>query len=323
MNRVEGYRNFCNKLWNASRYVLTNCEGQDVGLNGDAVELSVVDRWIISRLQRTEQAVISALEDFRFDLAAQALYEFTWNEYCDWYLELTKPVLTGEGVDAAAKRGTRRTLVRVLETLLRLLHPLMPFITETIWQRAKVLATKNPAASLMVERFPVPDASRIDEVAEADVQWLKDVIMGLRNIRGELGVSPGKAVNVVLQKGGAADRERVGRFEAFLRAMARIDDVTWLDADEEPPMAAAALVGELTLLVPLKGLVDVQAEVARLGKEIDRLQQDVARQEAKLGNESFVARAPADVVAKERQKLEDNVQAVRQLTEQMKRIQAL
>ncbi|HET8730403.1 MAG TPA: valine--tRNA ligase [Moraxellaceae bacterium] len=323
MNRVEGYRNFCNKLWNASRYVLTNCEGQDVGLGGEAVELSVVDRWIISQLQRTEQAVITALEEFRFDLAAQALYEFTWNEYCDWYLELTKPVLTGDAVSADAKRGTRRTLVRVLETLLRLIHPIMPFITEAIWQRVKLLAGKTPAASLMIETFPVPDTGRIDPAAEADVQWLKDVIMGLRNIRGELGVSPGKAVNMVLQGGAVADRERISRFETFLRALARIEEVRWLVADEEPPMAAAALVGELTILVPLKGLVDVQAEVTRLGKEIDRLQQDVARLEGKLGNDSFIARAPADVVAKEKQKLDDNRQAVRQLSEQMQRIKAL
>jgi valyl-tRNA synthetase len=323
MNRVEGYRNFCNKIWNASRYVLTNCEGQDVGLGGGAVELSVVDRWIISQLQRTEQQVIAALEDFRFDLAAQAIYEFTWNEYCDWYLELTKPVLNDEGTSIEARRGVRRTLVRVLETLLRLTHPIMPFITEAIWQRVKGLAGKPAAQSLMVEKYPTPDTARIDPVAEADVQWLKDVIMGLRNIRGELGVAPGRSVNVLLQKGSAADRERIGRFETFLRALARIDDVKWLQAGEEPPMAAAALVGDLTLLVPLKGLVDVQAEVARLGKEIDRLQQDVERLQAKLGNESFVARAPAEVVAKEKQKLDENLQAVQQLSEQMQRIKAL
>ncbi|MDF2444968.1 MAG: valS [Moraxellaceae bacterium] len=323
MNRVEGYRNFCNKIWNASRYVLTNCEGQDVGLGGGAVELSVVDRWIISQLQRTEQQVIAALEDFRFDLAAQAIYEFTWNEYCDWYLELTKPVLNDEGTSIEARRGVRRTLVRVLETLLRLTHPIMPFITEAIWQRVKGLAGKPAAQSLMVEKYPTPDTARIDPVAEADVQWLKDVIMGLRNIRGELGVAPGRSVNVLLQKGSAADRERIGRFETFLRALARIDDVKWLQADEEPPMAAAALVGDLTLLVPLKGLVDVQAEVARLGKEIDRLQQDVERLQAKLGNEAFVARAPAEVVAKEKQKLDENLQAVQQLSEQMQRIKAL
>jgi valyl-tRNA synthetase len=324
MNRVEGYRNFCNKLWNASRYVVTNCEGHDVGLNGSAVELSVVDRWIISRLQETEQQVIQALEDFRFDLAAQALYEFIWNEYCDWYLELTKPVLSDTGgASPAAKAGTRRTLVRVLEAVLRLSHPIMPFITESIWQRVKALAGKPDAPSIMMEKFPTPDRSRLDPGAEADVQWLKDVIMGLRNIRGELGVAPGKPISVLLQRGQDSDHERIGRFEAFLRALARIDTLAWLGAGDEPPLAAAALVGELTILVPLKGLVDVQAEVTRLGKEIDRLQQDVERLQAKLGNESFVARAPADVVAREKQKLEENLQAMQQLSEQMQRIQAL
>ncbi|MFZ5560667.1 MAG: valine--tRNA ligase [Pseudomonadota bacterium] len=324
MNRVEGYRNFCNKLWNASRYVITNCEGHDVGLNGSGVELSVVDRWIISRLQETEQSVIRALEDFRFDLAAQAIYEFLWNEYCDWYLELTKPVLSDTGhASAAAKAGTRRTLVRVLEAVLRLTHPIMPFITEAIWQRVKALVGKPDAQSIMLEKYPTPDPSRVDAEAVADVQWLKDVILGLRNIRGELGVAPGRAIGVLLQKGQAADHERIGRFEAFLLALARIDSVAWLAPQEEPPLAATTLVGELTILVPLKGLVDVQAEVARLGKEIDRLQQDVERLQAKLGNASFIARAPADVVAREKQKLEENRQAVQQLSEQMQRIKAL
>jgi len=324
MNRVEGYRNFCNKLWNASRYVITNCEGHDVGLSGSGVELSVVDRWIISRLQETEQTVIRALEDFRFDLAAQAIYEFLWNEYCDWYLELTKPVLSDTGhASAAAKAGTRRTLVRVLEAVLRLTHPIMPFITEAIWQRLKAQVGKPDAQSIMLEKYPTPDPSRVDAEAVADVQWLKDVILGLRNIRGELGVAPGKPIGVLLQKGQASDHERIGRFEAFLLALARIDSVAWLAPQEEPPLAATALVGELTILVPLKGLVDVQAEVARLGKEIDRLQQDVERLQAKLGNASFAARAPADVVAREKQKLEENRQAVQQLSEQMQRIKAL
>ncbi|HEX4870405.1 MAG TPA: hypothetical protein VFV15_06780, partial [Moraxellaceae bacterium] len=178
-------------------------------------------------------------------------------------------------------------------------------------------------ASLMVERFPVPDPTRIDAVAEAEVQWIKDVVMGLRRIRSELGVSPGKTINVLLQKGTGADQDRIGRFEPLIRSLVRTESVAWLAADAEPPMAAAALVGDLTILVPLKGLVDVQAEVARLGKEIERLRQDVERLQAKLGNESFVARAPADVVARERQKLEENLQAVQQLGEQMQRIQAL
>jgi len=322
MNRVEGYRNFCNKLWNASRYVITNCEGHDVGLKGEAVELSVVDRWIISRLQVTEQEVINALDNFRFDHAAQAIYEFFWNEYCDWYLELTKPVLTDDDTSADAKRGTRRTLVRVLEAMLRLTHPIMPFITEAIWQRVKPLAGKG-GASLMAEKYPTPDSARIDPEAEADVAWIKEVVMGLRNIRGELGVSPGKPITVLLQNGSMEDRERIGRFEGFLSALARIESLSWLGAGEEAPVAATALVDTMTILVPLKGLVDVQAEVTRLAKELDKLQADIQRVEAKLGNEAFVARAPADVVAKENERLAEARQAIKQLSEQMQRIQAL
>ncbi|MGH8492369.1 MAG: valine--tRNA ligase [Moraxellaceae bacterium] len=322
MNRVEGYRNFCNKLWNASRYVLSNCEGQDVGLGGDAVELSVVDRWIISRLQQTEQEVISALDSFRFDHAAQAIYEFVWNEYCDWYLELTKPVLTDDDVSADAKRGTRRTLVRVLEAILRLSHPIMPFITEAIWQRVKPLAGKG-GASIMMEKYPTPDSARIDAEAEADVAWIKDVIMGLRNIRGELGVSPARAIEVLLQNGNREDRERIGRFDGFLRALARLENLSWLSEGQEAPLAATALVGEMTLLVPLKGLVDVQAELDRLARELDKLDKEVQRVENKLGNEAFIAKAPPEVVAKEQEKLAEARQAMQQLGEQMQRIKAL
>jgi valyl-tRNA synthetase len=321
MNRVEGYRNFCNKLWNASRYVISNCEGQDVGLGSDAVELSVVDRWIISRLQVAEQEVIAALDSFRFDHAAQTLYEFVY-AYCDWYLELTKPVLNDDDASADAKRGTRRTLVRVLEAVLRLTHPIMPFITEAIWQRLKPLAGKA-GASIMLEKYPTPDASRIDPAAEADVDWIKDVIAKLRNIRGELNVSPGKSVPVLLQAGSREDRERIGRFEAYLRALARVESLSWLAEGEEAPLAAAALVGDMAILVPLKGLVDTEAEVARLTKELDKLTNEVQRLESKLGNESFVARAPADVVAKEQEKLAEARQAINQLSEQMQRMKAL
>jgi valyl-tRNA synthetase len=322
MNRVEGYRNFCNKLWNASRYVLTNCEGQDVGLKGEAVELSVVDRWIISCLQKTEQEVISALDNFRFDHAAQAIYEFVWNEYCDWYLELTKPVLTDDNTSADAKRGTRRTLVRVLETILRLTHPIMPFITEEIWQRVKPLAGKG-GPSLVIEKYPTPDAARIDPEAEADVNWIKAVIAGLRNIRGELSVSPGKPITVLLQNGSIEDRERINRFDGFLRALARIETIGWLAAGQETPLAATALVDTMTLLVPLKGLVDVQAEVNRLTKELDKLNAEVLRIEGKLSNDAFVARAPADVVAKEKERQAEARAAIVQLGEQMQRIKAL
>ena len=322
MNRVEGYRNFCNKLWNASRYVLGNCEGQDVGLNGDAVQLSVVDRWIISRLQQTEKDIIEALDNYRFDLATQALYEFVWNEYCDWYLELTKPVLTGDYASDAAKRGTRRTLVRVLDAILRLTHPVMPFITEEIWQKVKVLVGKT-GPSLMLEKYPTPDLSRIDAEAEADVAWIKGVIAGLRNIRGELGVSPGRAIPALLERGNSEDRERSARFGDFLKSLARLESLQWQPDGLEAPLAATALVGDMAILVPLKGLVDVQAEVTRLAKEIGKLDQEVARVSAKLGNEAFTAKAPAEVIAKEQEKLDAARQAREQLTEQQVRIQSL
>ncbi len=322
MNRVEGYRNFCNKLWNASRYVITNCEGQDVGLAGGAVELSVVDRWIISRLQETEQEVIDALDNFRFDHAAQAIYKFVWNEYCDWYLELTKPVLNNDDASTDAKRGTRRTLVRVLEAILRLTHPIMPFITEAIWQRAKPLAGKA-GASIMMEKYPTPDTTRIDRAAESDVEWIKEVVSALRNIRDQLSVGPGKPITVLLQNGSREDRERISRFEGFLRSLARLENLSWLPEGEEAPVAATALVADMTILVPLKGLVDIQAEVDRLARELDKLDKEVQRLESKLGNESFVARAPADVVAKEKEKLTEGRQAIQQLSEQMQRMQAL
>jgi valyl-tRNA synthetase len=281
----------------------------------------VVDRWIISRLQVAEQEVISALDGFRFDHAAQTLYEFVY-AYCDWYLELTKPVLNDDDASADAQRGTRRTLVRVLEAVLRLTHPIMPFITEAIWQRLKPLAGKA-GASIMLEKYPTPDSARIDPAAEADVDWIKDVIAKLRNIRGELNVSPGKSVPVLLQAGSREDRERIGRFEAYLRALARVESLSWLAEGEEAPLAAAALVGDMAILVPLKGLVDTDAEVARLTKELDKLTNEVQRLEGKLGNESFVARAPADVVAKEQEKLAEARQAVNQLNEQMQRMKAL
>jgi valyl-tRNA synthetase len=322
MNRVDGYRNFCNKLWNASRYVLGNCEGQDVGLNGDAVELSVVDRWIISRLQQTEKTIIDALDNYRFDQATQALYEFVWNEYCDWYLELTKPLLTGDNASDDAKRGTRRTLVRVLDAILRLAHPIMPFITEEIWQKVKVLVGKA-SPSLMLEKYPTPDMTRIDTDAEADVAWIKGVITGLRNIRGELGVSPSRVITALLDRGNSADRERSIRFEDFLKSLARLDALQWQPEGQDAPLAATALVGDMAILVPLKGLVDVQAEVARLDKEIGKLTQEIARVSGKLENEAFTAKAPADVIAKEQERLNAAKQAHGQLLQQQERIRRL
>ncbi|MEH6602835.1 MAG: valine--tRNA ligase, partial [Halomonas aquamarina] len=222
MNRLDGYRNFCNKLWNASRYVLMNAEGEDCGTSGEEVELSLADRWIISQLQKTEAQVTKAMDEYRFDHASQALYEFVWNEYCDWYLELSKPVLWDEAASADAKRGTRRTLVRVLEAILRLAHPMMPYITEEIWQRVAPLAGTyvGDDASIMHQAWPEADESKIDEQATRDIEWLKGVIIAVRNIRAEMNIAPGKPLDVLLTKGQPEDTERLEQNRRFLAKLA-------------------------------------------------------------------------------------------------------
>ncbi len=324
MNRVEGYRNFCNKLWNATRYVLSHTEGKDCGQDESLpLTYSLADRWIISRLQETEAAVIASMQEYRFDHVAQTIYDFVWNEYCDWYLELTKPVLA-EGTTASAEeqRATRRTLVRVLETILRITHPLMPFITEEIWQRVKPLANVS-GEFLMLARFPEPDLSRVDAEAAAEVAWIQQVIAGLRNIRGELGISPGKPLPLLISNAAADDIARLDRQGALLRFIGRLESIAVIANEAELPPVSTALVGTMTLGVPLAGLIDVSAELARLDKEITRLSQEVARVEAKLSNESFVARAPADVVAKEREKITDNQRAQASLAAQREKIATL
>lgn len=323
IGRIEGFRNFCNKIWNAARYVLMNCQGEDCGQQGDLpVELSLADRWILSRLQETELAVTRALEQYRFDHASQALYEFIWNEYCDWYLELSKPVLWDEQASAEAKRGTRRTLIRVLETWLRLLHPFMPFITEEIWQTVAPLAGVS-GPTIMLQPYPVPDDEAIDKAANADIEWVKGVIVGVRNIRGEMNIPPGKALSVLLKNGDETDKSRLEQNAPFLVKLAKLADITWLSEGDEAPVAATALVGNLEILVPMAGLIDQDAELSRLAKEIDKLNQDLARIESKLSNTSFVDRAPAEVVAKEREKLDVQKQALAKLQEQEQRIKQL
>jgi len=263
------------------------------------------------------------MQEYRFDHVAQTIYDFVWNEYCDWYLELTKPVLA-EGTTASAdeQRATRRTLVRVLETILRLTHPLMPFITEEIWQRVKPLAGVE-GEFLMLARFPEPDLSRVDADAATEVAWIQQVIAGLRNIRGELGISPGKPLPLLVTNASTEDAARLNRQAALLRFVGRLESISVIASEAELPPVSTALVGNMTLGVPLAGLIDVASEVARLDKEIARLAQEVARVEAKLSNESFVARAPADVVAKEREKIADNQRAQAALAAQREKIAAL
>ncbi len=320
--RIEGYRNFCNKLWNAARYVLMNAEGKDCGQEGGEVRLTLADRWIVSRLQITERTMIEAIAGYRFDLAAQAIYEFTWNEYCDWYLELSKTVLTAQDADAALHRGTRRTLVRVLEALLRLAHPIMPFITEEIWQRVAPLAGKR-GATVMLQPYPAPQPEKIDRAALSEMNWVQSFILGVRTIRSSMNIAPGKLLPVLLQNGSSQDWGYLENNHAFLKSLARLDSITWLTEKDHAPEAATALAGQMKLLVPMAGLIDKQAEAARLAKELDKLRKELERGEAKIANPDYVGRAPRDVVDKERRRVEEIRLSLDKLREQQQRIQAI
>jgi len=322
LNRLEGYRNFCNKIWNATRYVLMNTEEHDCGQNGGDAELSLADKWIISRLQKAEAAVNQAFDTHRYDLASQALYEFMWHEYCDWYLELSKPVLWDENATPAQLLGTRRTLVRVLESFLRLAHPMMPFLTEEIWQKIAPMAGVE-GDTVMMAAYPQAEAAKQDESAEADVEWIKNVIVGIRNIRGEMDIAPSKALNVLMRNGSEQDKSRLQSNMNFLQKLAKLESVTWLNEGDEVPMSATALVGDMEVLVPMAGLIDKDAELARLQKEIDKASKDLQRIQGKLGNESFVAKAPAAVVEKEQAKLADLTLTVAKLNEQKASIESL
>lgn len=323
MGRVEGNRNFCNKIWNATRYVLMQCEDQDCGQDGSTdYELSVVDRWIISKLQLTEKNVCAALDTYRLDLAAQAIHEFVWDEYCSWYLELSKPLLWDENASAAQKKGTRRTLIRVLETILRLTHPLMPFITEEIWQKIKPLAGAT-GETIMLSRYPQSDTGKIDEQALNDVAWLQAVILGVRNIRGEMKIADAQKIPVLVKNGSVDDQQRLNDNQQFLKKLAALESITWLNPAETAPMSATALVGQMEILVPMAGLIDKTAEVARLTKESAKLEQDIVKTEAKLANPAFVDKAPADVVEKERTRVTENKIALDKLRDQIEKINAL
>ncbi|GAB4360562.1 MAG: valine--tRNA ligase [Gammaproteobacteria bacterium] len=320
LGRIEGYRNFCNKLWNAARYVLMNTEGEDCGQSGGEVELSAADRWILSRLQQSAGAANEAIANYRFDHMAQALYDFTWNEYCDWYLELSKPVLTSDTSSAEQKRGTRRTLVQVLETILRLIHPLMPFVTEEIWQRTAPLAGVE-GETIMLQPYPVADETLIDEASEKEMRWVMDFIMGVRRIRGEMNIAPSKPLPILLENASDNDIALAEKHRAALQFLARTESITRVDG--EAPESAIALVGEMKVLIPLAGLIDKEAELTRLEKEIGKLQKEVARGEGKLGNANFLNRAPAEVVEKERQRVAELKSSLGNLEAQRDKIAAL
>ncbi|HHJ16793.1 MAG TPA: valine--tRNA ligase [Gammaproteobacteria bacterium] len=321
LKRIEGYRNFCNKLWNAARYVLMNTEDKDCGQRGGDTELSSADRWILSLLQQTEQQVIDNVQGYRLDLAAQAIYAFIWDEYCDWYLELSKAILASDNAGEAALRGTRRTLVRVLETVLRLAHPIIPFITEEIWQRVAPLAGIE-GETIMRQQYPQPDVALIDKDAMAEIDWVKQFVLGVRKIRSGMNIDPRKPLPVLLQNGSDNDRQRLDANRDFVTSLARVESIAWL-GDGEAPESATALIGEMKLLIPMAGLIDKEAEQARLTKELDRKRNELDRTGKKLGNPSFVEKAPAAVVDKEKAKAEDMKAAIRQLEEQLLKIAKL
>jgi len=315
LGRIEGNRNFCNKLWNAARYVLMQTGDRAVTPPG---ELSVADRWIVSRSNRMLAEVHGHVGGYRMDLATQALYEFVWNEYCDWYVEFSKPVL--QQGDAAQRNATRHTLLSVLETTLRALHPFVPFITEEIWQRVRApLGIEGETIMLQ----PYPEAGETDERAEGDIAWLKEVLQGIRRIRSELNLAPALELDVEFQAGGAQDRERFGRFESMLRGLGRAKSFAWIDEDADASKSAVALVGDLRVLIPLEGLVDVQAELARIEKEMARESADLQRSRAKVGNRKFVENAPPAVVEEERRRLAAHEANLRQLREQARQLESL
>ena len=321
LQRVAGYRNFCNKLWNAARFVTLMVPDAESAA-GAEVELSLADRWIRARFGRRLAEVQSALANYRFDFAAAALYEFTWDEFCSWYLELTKAVLQAEETSAAAKRGTRQTLAQMLEALQRALHPLMPFITEEIWQKTAPLAGRG-GATIMLE--PYPDAADYppDPAAETEVAWLQGFILAVRQIRGEMDINPAKRIPVLVKEPSAGDRANIERLRTYLERLAGIERITVLEHGGAAPHAATAMVGELTILVPMANLIDAAAESERLGKRLAKTRLDLDKTRAQLANENFVSHAPAAVVGALRERAAELERTASGLEAQLKRVRAL
>ncbi len=322
LKRAEGYKNFCNKLWNAARFVLMNVgePGFEIGDSRfEKAAETAAEQWILSRLAATLEEVEAQFTTYRFDLVAQALYEFVWNDYCDWFLELSKPALNGD--DAPAAASTRLTLLRVLEAILRALHPITPFITEEIWQN---VAPRLGIGGDSVSARPYPRSDEfsagVEAGAVADIEWLKSVLGEVRRIRSEMNIPPGKQIPLLFAKGNDTDRKRIERFSGQIAFLARTESQRWLAADEQEPASASAIIGELRVLIPLAGLIDLDAEKARLEKEIRRIDGEIAKCNGKLGNATFVANAPAAVVDQERQRLADFTVTLNGLREQLGRL---
>jgi valyl-tRNA synthetase len=323
LGRVEGYRNFCNKLWNASRYVLMNTGEHAADLADGPCEYSVADRWIRGRLGVAVASVRTNLAAYRFDLASQAMYEFVWYEFCDWYLELSKPVLQAADASPAARRGTRRTLLEVLEGTLRMLHPLMPFITEEIWQKVGPLAGRL-GETIMRQPYPGTDEFAADAAAERDIAVVQAVVLGIRQIRGELDVPHSRATPVYVLSDRAGDAEALVTLSATLRRVANLESIELIASEASLPPCAIAVSAGRTVLAPFNRLVDdASAGLARLEKRRTKTRQELDKCEAKLGNANFVANAPESVVTQERERIAEFERQLSQLGEQMRRLAAL
>ncbi|KKW79443.1 valyl-tRNA synthetase [Acinetobacter sp. Ag2] len=322
MKRVEGYRNFANKIWNATRFVMMNCEQQPIGqeVRQDLWELP--EQWIVSRLQKAEAAVQQAFATYRLDLAAQAIYEFIWNEYCDWYVELTKPVLNDENVSTERKAEVRRVLLSVMEASLRLAHPIMPFLTEEIWQTLAAMIGLQ-GETIMLAQYPVPNPERINEQAEADMLGLQGLIGAVRNIRGEMGLGNARLLPVLLQNTTDAEKAQIARIEPLFKALAKVESITFLTDAEQPPLSSSSVVGRISVFVPMKGLIDPKAELGRLQKDLDKVQKQHDQIASKLANEGFVAKAPAAVVQGEKAKLTEFADQLVKIKANMEQIAAL
>jgi valyl-tRNA synthetase len=321
LGRVGGYRNFCNKLWNAARFVTLSL-GDGALADDAAMELSIADRWIRSRFGRTLTVVENAFRDYRFDYAASALYEFTWYDYCDWYLEIAKAVLQPAGVPESARRGTQRTLVVILEALQRALHPLIPFITEEIWRRVAPLAGSS-GETVMLQPYPRAQDFPADEEAEREAAWIQGIVLGVRQIRSELNISPARHIAALLQGAGANDARLLQQHRAWLERLAGLSSVSLLEATASAPQSAAAVFGTLTILVPMAGLIDADAESERLGRLLARAQTDLQKTRTRLANEQFVRGAPAEVVTGERARAAQLERTVGGLTAQLERLRGL
>jgi valyl-tRNA synthetase len=322
MGRVEGYRNFCNKLWNAARYVMMNTDDEQLDFEDGAFQYSLPDQWILSRLQKTIAKVHQYFETYRFDLLAHTLYEFVWHEYCDWYLELSKPVLQDEYALSALKRGTRKTLIHVLDQILKLLHPLMPFITEEIWQRTTKLTSENDE-TIMLSPYPQVNKSFLNDTIEEELDWIKAIIQALRTIRSEMSISPSKLIPVYIRNSTPELKAILEKYKTTLMSLSRIARINYLENNEKAPVSASAVLGEMELLIPMADLIDKNAELARLIKEVAKLDKDINLAEGKLNNPAFTDKAPPEIIVKEKEKLAQAIQAKEKLQAHKERIESL